>query len=529
MSIGLVGATLPASSAFANTVLCTGNDYSTCVNDGHTDHDFGGHNSTSYWGAYAGHNCTNYVAYVESTVNGATSPGNDLGNAKDWAVNAQAKGYTVNSAAAKGAVAQWDANAGGAGSSGHVAYVESVNADGSITISEDNYASGPFKWRTISSGASWPSNFIHFKDLSSSTDGQRVAKSDGSQYIFWRGIALPVGYGDAVAYNGEGNNVVSLNYTGSLPTPPLPTDTVLRPVGSGAQYLWDGSHMRPIYDGATSACLTYAFGSLAVVPAGWFSAQPTSSTAAVCSLADGTRFTQSDTGSQQYVSVRGAALPVSYGDAVAYNGEGDTALTSMPAGYIQQSIHAAVVPTNTMLRAAGSATQYFWDGTTLHPVYDGPTSACLLYAFPQNGVVLVPPSWLSTKAVGSTQQCSLPDGTRFTQTDTGSQQYVSVRGAALPVSYGDAVAYDGEGDTNLTQMPAGYVSQTIHAATLPAHTVLRGAGSPAQYFWDGTTLHYIATGAVSTCLLSTYPQNGIAVVPPGWESTLTVSGTNATC
>jgi hypothetical protein len=49
-----------------------------------------------------------------------------------------------------------------------VAYVESVNPDGSITVSEDAANNGPFDWRTISPGSRfWPGGFIHFKDLPS--------------------------------------------------------------------------------------------------------------------------------------------------------------------------------------------------------------------------------------------------------------------------------------------------------------------------------------------------------------------------
>jgi surface antigen len=167
---GIVAATAPA---MADTSLCSGTDWSVCVNQGYTDHGYGSHDGTSYWGADTGHNCTNYVAYVESTVNGAPSPGNDLGNASQWATNAAAKRIPVDSTPGQGSVAQWNANYDGASSDGHVAYVESVNSDGSITISEDNASSGPFDWKTITkTGGYWPSNFIHFKDLASGPPAQ---------------------------------------------------------------------------------------------------------------------------------------------------------------------------------------------------------------------------------------------------------------------------------------------------------------------------------------------------------------------
>jgi len=163
-----------AAPALADTQLCGGAAYSACINDGYSDHGYGEQSdwsTQSYWGAYPGHNCTNYVAYVETTVNSAPNPGNGLGDAYQWAKAAAVEGIPVNSTPAIGAVAQWNSDAGGVSSDGHVAYVESVNSNGSITVSEDSYPyaqepDGFFDWRTISAGsADWPSNFIHFKDL----------------------------------------------------------------------------------------------------------------------------------------------------------------------------------------------------------------------------------------------------------------------------------------------------------------------------------------------------------------------------
>ena len=50
-----------------------------------------------------------------------------------------------------------------AGSLGHVAYVESVNSDGSITISEMNYTGGAYvtDTRTISASEVSAYNYIH--------------------------------------------------------------------------------------------------------------------------------------------------------------------------------------------------------------------------------------------------------------------------------------------------------------------------------------------------------------------------------
>ncbi|GAB3068143.1 CHAP domain-containing protein [Salinicoccus sesuvii] len=55
-------------------------------------------------------------------------------NADSWAKRAKADGYTVNNNPAEGAILQTSR-----GEIGHVAYIETVNDDGSIEISEMNY------------------------------------------------------------------------------------------------------------------------------------------------------------------------------------------------------------------------------------------------------------------------------------------------------------------------------------------------------------------------------------------------------
>ena len=55
-----------------------------------------------------GANCTNYAAYVESTVYGVPAPHPvGLGNATDWAVNAPKDGFTVNHTPTVGSVIQY--------------------------------------------------------------------------------------------------------------------------------------------------------------------------------------------------------------------------------------------------------------------------------------------------------------------------------------------------------------------------------------------------------------------------------------
>jgi surface antigen len=167
---GVVGMACPAS---ADTSICSG--YANCNASGHIDHGYGTHSGTLYWTMYSGHNCTNYTAYVEQTVNGVAQPQPyNLGSAGTWDDYAAMDGYAVNGTPVAGNVAQWD--------TGHVAYVEGVtkNGDGStqsITVSEDDYL-GDFHWRVITPSGDWPDHFIHFKNLTSDDAGSPASTVD---------------------------------------------------------------------------------------------------------------------------------------------------------------------------------------------------------------------------------------------------------------------------------------------------------------------------------------------------------------
>ena len=84
--------------------------------------------------------------------------GSTWGNANNWASAASSAGYTVNNSPEAGSILQSTA-----GGYGHVAYVENVNSDGSVEVSEMNYNGGPFSVseRTISAGEASSYNYIH--------------------------------------------------------------------------------------------------------------------------------------------------------------------------------------------------------------------------------------------------------------------------------------------------------------------------------------------------------------------------------
>jgi surface antigen len=65
-----------------------------------------------YWSSFTGHNCTNYVAYVE-TQNGA-STSYAPGNAYQWGsyFSTSPHSFTINGTPAVGSIAWWNANQG---------------------------------------------------------------------------------------------------------------------------------------------------------------------------------------------------------------------------------------------------------------------------------------------------------------------------------------------------------------------------------------------------------------------------------
>jgi surface antigen len=145
-------------------------------------------------GAWA--DCTNYVAFVESTDYGVPTPKHLPINATDWVTGAREDGFTVDQTPTVGSVAQWyAASSGPIGSDGHVAIVEAVGPNDSyIVISQDNWHSDTdyYGWALIlagvpNQGEPWPDNFIHFPGTGlpttlSYTQPDRLVQSTGNLY-----------------------------------------------------------------------------------------------------------------------------------------------------------------------------------------------------------------------------------------------------------------------------------------------------------------------------------------------------------
>ena len=160
--------TSTASATGTSSTLCSG--YQGCAQGNFTTHGYQNASGESYWTMYAGNNCTNYVAYVESTGYEVPSPTYSLGNGGQWAMAASEHGVVVNHTPSVGAVAEWNGGASGMPAAGHVAVVEAVGAGASYIVVSQQHMIGTdgYDWVRIKRASSanqweeWPTSFIHF-------------------------------------------------------------------------------------------------------------------------------------------------------------------------------------------------------------------------------------------------------------------------------------------------------------------------------------------------------------------------------
>jgi surface antigen len=188
-------------------------------------------------GAWA--DCTNYVAFVESTDYGVPTPKDLPINATDWVRGARENGFTVNQTPTVGSVAQWyAASSGPIGADGHVAIVEAVGPDDSyIVISQDNWHSDTdyYGWALIlagtpNQGEPWPDTFIHFPGAGlpttlSYTQPDRLVQSTGN--LYWTADQTQDGTSQADVFRASKDNEPGQEralYQESLPASSRPVD-----------------------------------------------------------------------------------------------------------------------------------------------------------------------------------------------------------------------------------------------------------------------------------------------------------------
>src|SRR3954451_24596783 len=136
----------------SSTLLCQ--SFAPCTRAGYSNYGYSANYTKMWWRMYAGHNCTNYVAYrMISRGMSATRPWSGSGDARNWGVVFATQ---TNQTPMVGSIAWWSSN--------HVAYVEQIIDANTIVVSEDHYG-GEFDWRKIvRSGGGWPTGFIHLND-----------------------------------------------------------------------------------------------------------------------------------------------------------------------------------------------------------------------------------------------------------------------------------------------------------------------------------------------------------------------------
>lgn len=106
---------------------------------------------------YGYRNCTDWVAY-RARVSGAYVP-SGMGNAKQWDDRAPGYGFTVSGTPREGAAA-----VSNGGYYGHVMFVEVVNGDGTIIVSDYNRAgTGKYDMTTLSAATASNLSYVYFK------------------------------------------------------------------------------------------------------------------------------------------------------------------------------------------------------------------------------------------------------------------------------------------------------------------------------------------------------------------------------
>lgn len=135
-----------------------------CIHTGQVEgpcwnYDWSMNGSVYNWstGGYGYRNCTDWVAY-RVRVAGSYVPAG-MGNAKQWDDRGPGFGFKVTSTPREGAAA-----VSNGGFYGHVMYVEVVNGDGSIIVSDYNRAgTGKYDMTTLSAGTAGNLRYVYFK------------------------------------------------------------------------------------------------------------------------------------------------------------------------------------------------------------------------------------------------------------------------------------------------------------------------------------------------------------------------------
>ncbi|MDQ3123347.1 MAG: CHAP domain-containing protein [bacterium] len=137
--------------------------YARCIHTGQLEgwcynYDWGVNGNAYNWntGGYGYRNCTDWVAYRVRVAGGRVPSG--LGNARQWDDRGPSYGLTVSSTPRVGAAA-----VSNNGYYGHVMYVEAVNGDGTIVVSDYNRAgTGKYDMNVLSTSTASYLRYVYF-------------------------------------------------------------------------------------------------------------------------------------------------------------------------------------------------------------------------------------------------------------------------------------------------------------------------------------------------------------------------------
>ncbi len=101
-------------------------------------------------------NCTSYVAWkmneggvsFYNQMQGPNGNSGKFGNAHNWDNNASNIGFVVTSTPSPGDIAVFEVDSRGAGPAGHVMFVESVNSNNTVNVSQYNWLPNSYSYST---------------------------------------------------------------------------------------------------------------------------------------------------------------------------------------------------------------------------------------------------------------------------------------------------------------------------------------------------------------------------------------------
>lgn len=421
---------------------------------------------------YGYRNCTDYVAWKLQSLGVPSSRTSGLGNGGEWATKAQGRaGVTVNQTPAYGAAA---VNPNAAAGFGHVSFVESVNSNGTITISEYNYGTkGGYGSRTGTKAQLGITDFVHFGVAGAPSPSPTVgngtyiqAVDTGRVYVMAGGSPMYVSSWASVG----GQKPISHQYW-------------QQEINAMPAYPADGTAIRRYSDGSiyvVAGGFPFGVTSLSKIPnTTWVNIDGSSLGQLRSQPADGTAIRNYSTGGI-YVVSGNAPLAVA-------------SLSRMPAGFTWTNIDGWGI-TNQLQQYPKNGSFIFDETGTVHIVAGGSATTVKNFAnVPAPSAIARVDSW----AVNNQLRQYPLDGTVVRRYSDGSG-YVVAGGAALPVLNWANVPY-----TSYTNIDGWAVANDLLSYPVDG-TYVKGYQSGNTYLVSGGTTSQVTSGSPAATIVDDY-------------------------